>query len=103
MFNITGNKGFHMQFDNGFRISVQWGAGNYGGNYDLPYSAHVGSSVPGADTAEIAIFSPDGNMVPFKDGDTVQGYVTTDQVLSYMNAIASCTSIEHVVQLLKEH
>ena len=23
------NKGFQMTFDNGFRISVQWGHGNY--------------------------------------------------------------------------
>ena len=28
-FETTMNKGFMMKFDNGFKISVQWGTGNY--------------------------------------------------------------------------
>jgi hypothetical protein len=33
MFKITEGKGFHIQFENGWVVSVQWGAGNYGQNY----------------------------------------------------------------------
>lgn len=29
----TRNKGFRMTFDNGFNVSVQWGAGNYCDNH----------------------------------------------------------------------
>ena len=101
MFNITGNKGFHVQFDNGFTISVQWGPGNYAGNREMPYTLN-NLTVPASKTAEIAIFAPDGEMVPFKDGDTVQGYVTADQVLPYINAVASCTSIDNLTTQLRE-
>jgi hypothetical protein len=33
MFKITEGKGFHIQFKNGWVVSVQWGSGNYGQNY----------------------------------------------------------------------
>ena len=35
MFRITDNKGFHLTFKNGVTISVQFGIGNYGDNYNL--------------------------------------------------------------------
>ena len=33
MFKITEGKGFRIQFQNGWVVSVQWGSGNYGQNY----------------------------------------------------------------------
>lgn len=29
MFNITKSKGFHITFENGYRVSVKFGYGNY--------------------------------------------------------------------------
>jgi len=33
-FRITQGKGFHLNFPNGVTLSTQFGAGNYGDNYD---------------------------------------------------------------------
>ena len=57
-FYTNGNKGFAMAI-NGFRISVQWGPGNYvdreiryGNDYDAPMQ----HSIWGCDTAEVMIW-----------------------------------------------
>ena len=34
-FRSCQNKGFHLKLDNGWVVSVQFGPGNYGSNYDL--------------------------------------------------------------------
>lgn len=38
-FKITGVKGFHITFENGWTVSVQFGGGNYSDNYDEPIGA----------------------------------------------------------------
>ena len=73
-FYTNSNKGFAMAI-NGFRISVQWGPGNYvdretrNSDYDAPMQ----HSIWGCDTAEVMIWGRDDeplfNLVPF-DHDT---------------------------------
>lgn len=80
-FYITGGKGFHITFPNGWTISVQFGPGNYCGNYDRDIRTETeASGKDGSATAETAYWGPDGKMVE-EDGDTVQGYQTVDQVM----------------------
>ena len=85
-FESTMRKGFHMTFENGLTISVQWGAGNYCDNHfhrDFTFSKDASSR-----TAEVAVFdSSDEFIDPQKfieesiDGDEeVAGYLTADQV-----------------------
>lgn len=83
-FAITGGRGFHIRFKNGWTVSVQFGGGNYGSNYDLP----VMGPTPPATTAEIAAWDSGGNWYDF-GGDTVDGYKTADEVLAIMNMIAA--------------
>jgi hypothetical protein len=95
MFKITRGKGFHMTFDNGWTVSVQWGAGNYcdhysthlrtGEDYDRA-DRDVGSN--GSMTAEIAAWDKDGTWFDFGH-DQVHGYVPADDVLAFMTMIAS--------------
>ncbi|HUV72053.1 MAG TPA: hypothetical protein VMW25_03520 [Clostridia bacterium] len=33
-FRTCDNKGFHLKFNNGWIVSIQFGPGNYGDNYD---------------------------------------------------------------------
>ena len=87
MFKICDQKGFHIQFENGWKISVQFGKSNYGGNYD--FEGDYGDPVPPSGTAEIAAIAPNGDFMEWPDGDTVQGYQTPTQVLAAMNMIAS--------------
>lgn len=106
-FEITGGKGFHMTFKNGWTISVQWGAGNYSGNYNLSIMEYCNGKkkLPKSFTAEIAIFDRQGSFhIPNKNevlkisqtknkdefsGDSVAGYLTADQILVWINYVSS--------------
>jgi hypothetical protein len=87
MFCINDNKGFSVSFANGYRVSVQFGPGNYGSNYTADFSTYGQAQEP-ASTAETALLDPQGNFVPYKDGD-VQGYQSPADVLALMNYAAS--------------
>ena len=82
MFEITDNKGFRITFDNGYTVSVQFGAGNYSSNYNLDILASHNKPMS-AELAETALLDPDGNFVPYA-GDDVQGYRTPEQVLELL-------------------
>lgn len=87
-FKITQGRGFHMTFDNGWTASVQWGSGNYCENFDLDArSADANAGANGSKTAEIAAWDKDRNWYNFGD-DTVKGYVTPNEVLTFLNMVA---------------
>jgi hypothetical protein len=86
-FRICRNKGFHITFENGWTISVQFGPGNYCGNRDLPFSRDYAEEVPHSSTAEIALIDPEGSFFAI-DGDDVKGWVSPGDVLRFMNMIA---------------
>lgn len=81
-FKITGGKGFHIEFPNGYRVSVQLGGGNYSANYDEPIVSHA-KNLPESHTAEVAVIAPiapgrenNGGLLRLPGwSDTVQGYV----------------------------
>lgn len=85
MFNITNNKGFHMTFANGWTVSVQWGGGNYSNNYS---SGIITGEVPASKTAEIAAWKGDV-WHNFDNGQTVNGYVSADDVAKFIAIIAN--------------
>lgn len=87
-FESTMRKGFHMTFENGLTISVQWGAGNYCDNHfpkdkDFTFSKDAKSK-----TAEVAVLDPFGEFIDpqmfmekYIDGDgEVAGYLDADTV-----------------------
>lgn len=76
MFNITRGKGFHMEFENGYVISVQWGSGNYCDNKHLAWDAEVGP----CKTAEIAIWPKGGDLKEWEHGDSVKGWCDAEEV-----------------------
>lgn len=89
-FKITRGKGFHITFASGFTVSVQFGPGNYGDNYNARISEDSAAcGERGSDRAEVAIWGADGGMVELPGGDSVAGYQTSNQVLDYINAAAS--------------
>lgn len=83
MFRITDNKGFQITFDNGYTVSVQFGSGNYGSNYNADFVAEMGKP-QSATLAETALISPSGDFVAY-NGEDVQGYVNADSVLELLN------------------
>lgn len=84
-FMITMSKGIHITFDNGYTLSIQWGPGNYGSNYDLEFGPRP---IPDykADTVEVAVWDRNGTWDKY-DGDTVRGYVPANEVLDLINTI----------------
>ena len=85
-------KGFHMTFENGLTVSVQWGAGNYCDNHCPPDMDFSFSKDAESSTAEVAILD---KAMEFMDtyrfvDDTantdgmVIGYLTPSQVVDIL-------------------
>ena len=86
-FRICGNKGFHITFENGWTVSVQFGPGNYCDNYDLQMGEdEIKAGKQGSSTAECAIIDPKGNLFPYPDwgGDTVSNRSTPKDVAKFI-------------------
>lgn len=100
MFSSCFDKGFHVQFENGWTASVQWGTGNYCSNKNLRVSP-VPEGPQSSATAEIAAWRGErhkGEWYSFGKYDpsdpesldrTVEGWQTPAQVLAFLNEIAS--------------
>jgi hypothetical protein len=96
MFKITSGRGFQLQFENGWTVSVQFGQFNYCDNQfpleDLEQLFNTPPTGPpdtiSSPNAEIAAWDTEGNWYRFDD-DTLRGYVTPNEVLEFMNMIAS--------------
>jgi hypothetical protein len=77
-FRATQNEyhnGFHMTFENGYTISVQFSKTNY--------------SDGGETTAEVAAWGPDRKWVQLSEHDDVRGWCSPNEVLEIMNQIAN--------------
>lgn len=104
MFKTTYNKGFSMTFANHLTISVQWGSGNYCDNKDYTKSLiDDRKNIHNQCTnAEIAIWDKDDNWFDFGD-DTVNGYMTTNQVAMWIEMVSSADDIEHLQSIVKHN
>lgn len=91
MFYTFANKGFQVEFKNGYKVSVMFGAGNYCDNYRKDFSTPFQREWKSGD-AEIAVIK-DGELIkeiPELDiTDQVVGWVSPDYVLKVMNWAAS--------------
>jgi len=89
-FNITGSKGFKLQFPNGVKLSTQFGYCNYGDNYD-GYGT-VGDQFTHEKTAqsiesnkvEIAIILEDGTWITKEYMEQSERHDSTDDVIGYV-------------------
>lgn len=85
MFKITERKGFHMTFENGWTVSVQFGYGNYCANRSI---GRYRDEVPDCVNAEIAAWNENHEWYQF-ESDIVRGYVSADEVAVFIAEIAS--------------
>jgi hypothetical protein len=94
-FKITGGKGFHMTFANGYTVSVQFGGGNYCDNYDddIVGGDRSSSGAKGCRNAECAVWGGDGHMIEKWDGDSVSNRSSVAEVLELMNWAAAQTPV----------
>ena len=105
-FLATRNKGFRMTFKNGFAISVQWGPGNYCEKKDEDFDKPEKSDFWSSHSAEIAIFDTN-NRKQENSGmislgrDTVEGWVSADQVAKVITIVQSSKTKEEIQQKYK--
>ena len=90
-FCICGGKGFHIRFDNGWTVSVQFGPGNYCDNYDMQIGRDdKKAGEQGSRNAECALIDPEGNLIHRNEwGDSVSSRSTPADVLALLNEAAS--------------
>lgn len=94
-FRITGGKGFHITFENGWTVSVQFGPTSYCEHYGnlepIGADGREELSSKGSATAETAVWGPGGDTLELPDcsGDKVQAYRTPAQVIELLNWAAS--------------
>lgn len=82
MFKANPN-GFHMVFENGYTVSVQWGAATYSDNRNRrDFMVNTMESA----TAEVAVWDKDGVYVL---PDQVIGYQTPADLLAILNKYAA--------------
>lgn len=90
-FSITNGKGFHIRFDNGWTVSVQFGWGNHGDNYDNDELMELYKKITPrhvcSTRAEIAAWDENDNWYDFGGSNTVDGYKTVEEVFCFMQEI----------------
>lgn len=93
MFKITSGKGFHISFENGYTISIQFGYGNYCKNYNVENKTYSE-----CENAEIAIWDEDGvwHTKDFtgNDDDNVLGYVQPEMVAKMIFKVSTAKRFE---------
>ena len=95
-FRICQGKGFHIRFENGYTVSVQFGPGNYCENrYTRIGDEDEQAGRKGSINAECALIDPAGELV-YRDewGGEVSAYSTPAEVLALMNEAANMDSGE---------
>ena len=79
--NPNNGKGIQLTFENGWTISIMFGYGNYCENRDKDRPQTGGTTCR---DAEIAIWDNNGKWHEFENGDTVNGYLDTDNVAKWI-------------------
>jgi hypothetical protein len=88
VFTVTYNKGFYLPLPNGYKVSIQIGAGDYCDNYHSEIGGERKDNFTRSTTAETAIIGEDGGFVQWRD-DAVQAYQTIKQVWETIQYAAS--------------
>jgi len=88
-FKVMGNHGFHVTFENGLTVSVQFGGGNYCANHnDFELLGHeLERQIVESFDAEIAIWERGGQWITkeFKGNGDVLGWQSPSDVLEALN------------------
>ena len=107
-FLATRNKGFRMTFENGFAISVQWGPENYCEKKDEDFDKPMDERFWESRSAEIAIIDTNNNIQENSSvgmislgRDTVEGWVSADQVAKVITIVQSSKTKEEIQQKYK--
>ena len=104
-FQSNRNSGFQMNV-NGFRISIQFGPGNYVADGDIRYRTEQDAPATfhhwGTDTAEVLIWDRNDVPINWDHGDTVIGWVESDTVARLIGCLVNCPQDEDPTPALQQ-
>ena len=102
VFLIENNKGFNIEFENGYQVSVKFGAGHYSDNYEKSPIIEMGRYLESS-TAEVAILR-NGFLIPLDEEgqQKVKGWVPTSLIPPLLTA-ASEGDEEKIRSIIKEY
>ena len=92
-FNLTTvsrspyHRGFQVTMSNGYTVSVQFGPGSISSvkNFALDEPISLDTIDDKVENAEIMVFTPDGNPVPFRmNGEITKGHVSPDELVGIL-------------------
>lgn len=94
------NRGFHMTFENGITVSVQWGKGNYceRRNKRGHITDDLKEPITTSPDAEIAIWDADNNWLDFgaPTGGDVKGWVKPQEVAEWIYLASNAKSLSEL-------
>ena len=100
MFKVMSNKGFHMTFDNGFTISVQFGKGNYCGSRHIEDNGTFEAwenKIWQSPDAEIAVLHNE-SLLSIGQYDQVIGWVSADSVAKAIHIVSTATNVDDILE-----
>tara|TARA_R100000315_G_scaffold57123_1_gene31694 strand:+ start:258 stop:590 length:333 start_codon:yes stop_codon:yes gene_type:complete len=100
-FSINNHKGFNLKFNNDWRVSVQFGPGNYCERRESKYNEPESELHWESSDAEIAVWhARDGKMV-YLESDVVRGWCTADEVALVIYKVSTAKSTLTTKQMTK--
>lgn len=97
MIQIKENRGISLIFENGLTISVMIGTANYCARRDFnaPYRSEMSADTRMVESAnaEIAIWNKDDKWLTFDNGDTVAGWIPTEEVGQWITKVQSAKDL----------
>jgi type 1 fimbria pilin len=78
-----------INLPNGYSVSIVYGGATYSTNLNGERFLSSITEIDRASTVEIAIVNPQGNFVPFKDGEQVKGFTPITEVLTILNWVST--------------
>lgn len=90
MFRTT-DQGFHIEFPNGWTVSVQWGPFNYCSNRSMASGSQVPAEGWSSQTAEVAAWRTDAiDTEAWYDGNPngVRGHMDAGEVMEYIRMVS---------------
>jgi len=81
-------RGYHVIFENGYTLSIQFGFGTYSTNYDLrPTTNKDVNYENNTSTVEIAVWDKNRNWIGFEGGDNVFGYLPLEKISEFVSLV----------------
>ena len=78
-----------INLPNGYSVSIVYGGATYSTNLNGERFLNSIAETDRASTVEIAILNPQGDFVPFKDGEQIKGFTPITELFTILNWVST--------------